>query len=262
MIVLDKTLTLPAQAESAGAVPGMLTGTQYLTIVDGLLAEGTDRPDFLPETKEVIPVNQGQARCHYISYKLICTGLVGVINAARLGSNQIQLLNNLYNSVYMDSSFQQAQAGAWANIQRIITEVSYMDISALLTVAMDLLTNLNSSIGNLRVGDQRWNASIQWQYDPAWWIYAVTSRQYRDQTGRYKNLPDNVSSLTAECFYLHTNDQKRLASLNPLAHFLPNMVGVYSAVDENGDPFIFSSNNKFDLPDETEAFSAPVYYIS
>lgn len=263
MIELSQTMSPPPPPEEPALIPGMLAAQEYLIAAGGLLSPGGDRPDFLQEAKDAIPIGQGQARCHYISYKVICMSLVGVINQGLSNPQIFQLLTNLYNSVYaLQRAAQPANIAAAKNIRTIIAQGGQgAGADSLLTEAVSLLINLNSSISNLRAGNQAWNASIQYQYDPSHWWCAKSHREYWDETGQEKTIPAYFSDLIPGDFYLSSWDQVRLQLLGPLASFLPT-VGVYSAKDRFGKPFMYSSNNVFPMPDQSNAYSSTIHFVS
>ena len=263
MIELSRTLSPPAPPEKPTSVPGMLTAKEYLTAAGGVLAEGSGRPDFLEEVKDAIPIGEGEARCHYISYKVICMGIIGIINQGLSNAQAFQLLTNLYNGVYAFMSVSQLAAMSALNSIYYITSQAAQgaDASRLLPEAVNLLINLNSSIANLRAGDQNWNASIQYQYDPPHWWYAESPRVYWDETGEKKQIPVFLADLNPGDFYLSTRDQVRLQHLQPLADFLPT-IGVYTAQDEYGNPFVYSSNNAFALPNESSEYRSNIHFKS
>lgn len=263
MIELSRTLSPPAPPEKPAPAPGMLTAKEYLTVASGVLAEGGDRPDFLQEVKDAIPIGEGEARCHYISYKVICMGIIGIINQGLSNAQDFQLLTNLYNGVYAFMSVPQwAAMSALNSINNITSQAARgADARRLLPEAVNLLINLNSSIANLRAGDQNWNASIQYQYDPAHWWYAESPDRYWDETGQKKVLPSGFDELNPGDFYLNSRDMARLQFLEPLADFLPT-IGVYTAQDEHGNPFIYSSNNAFARPDKPSEYRSSIHFNS
>lgn len=261
MIELSQTLSPPVPPEVLTPPPGILTAKEYLTVAGGVLAAGDDRPDFLQEVIDAIEIDQGEARCHYISYKVICLSVVGAINQGLSNPQAFQLLSDLYNSVYAFMYTPQPAAfSAHQSISNIISQAAQgAGVNGLLSEAISLLVNLNSSISNLRAGDQNWNASIQYQYDPSHWWYAESSRVYWDETGEKKQLPPYTPNLTPGDFYLNSRDMFRLQYLVPLADFLPD-IGVYTAQDEYGNPFMYSSNNAFALPERSEEYRSILHF--
>lgn len=259
MIELNQTLSPPVLPEHPAPMPGMLAAKEYLTVRNNMLAEGNDRPGFLQEVKDAFDIERGQARCHYISYKVICLSIVNIINAGLSDTAAFQLLRNLYGGVYAFMPKKQSAAElAMQNISNIISQGQQnADAYSLKQEAISLLINLNSSIGNLRPGNQTWNASIQYQYDPSHWMYAVTSHSYRDETG---GAPKDIArELIPGHFYLNCQDAFRLHFLEPLADLLPT-IGVYTAEDQYKNRFMFSSNNKFALPAQWTEYSSEVHF--
>lgn len=260
MIELTHTLSPPPTAAVPEPVHGMLGGQEYLSVRHGLLTAGCDRPPFSNQVKTALPVDDGQARCHYVSYKLIAKCITSILNNALSAPPSINTLYCLYHSVFCYSvGMDKAKDNAFSSIA-ILASIFPPAVDKFLPEATNLLVNLNSSVSNLRVGDQEWNASIREQYDPAHWWYAVSARQYRDRTGTVKPLPDGMPDLKQGEFYLQASDETRLSPLKPLANLLPT-VGFYSAIDESGIPFVYSSNNQFSLPEATEEYRGPVNFI-
>ena len=161
MIELSRTLSPPELSEKLAPAPGMLTANEYLTAAGGVLAEGSGRPDFLQEVKDAIPIEEGEARCHYISYKVICMGIIGIINQGLSNAQAFQLLTNLYHGVYAYMPVPQlAASAAFNSINNIISQAAQgADASRLLPEAVNPLINLNSSIADLRAGTPPFNAN-------------------------------------------------------------------------------------------------------
>lgn len=260
MIELTHTLSPPAPAAVPQSPAGMLGAQEYLRVVGGRLAGGNDRPAFSAQVQTAIPVAAGQARCHYISYKLISKCIVAILNRALFSTAYTYRLYNLHAGVFCFSTGSEAaKDDASCSIAKLLG-VSHPTADNILPEASKLLVSLNSSITNLRAGNQDWNASIGEQYDPAYWWCAVSAREYRDRSGAIKQLPSGMPDLKPGEFYLRASDNVRLGHLAPLADML-SPVGFYSAIDESGIPFVYSSNNQFTMPGLTKEYRGKINFI-
>lgn len=258
---MTHTLSLLPAAAVPEPVPEMLGAQEYLRVEDSLLAGGRDRPAFSTQVKNDIPANRGQARCHYISYNLIARCITAILNGVISSTAAIHLLYNLHSGMFCFSTGNDtAKADANRSIAALLG-IHPATAGLFLPEAAKLLVSLNSSVANLRTRNQDWNASIGEQYDPAYWWCAVSAREYRDRTGEVKELSSGMADLKPGEFYLRTSDKLRPSYLTPLAGLL-SPVGFFSATDESGIPFVYSSNNQFSLPEETDEYQGAINFIA
>lgn len=144
----------------------------------------SDRIQFRKYIREKFNFTQNQACCHRVSYKYIEEFLVWVFNSfKKYGDKDLKdnILNDLYNTFYIDDTFVDTDDKNKGELRDIIDElldVTQADLSdeALCFKTQKLLQNallcLNSAEINLRAGYSNWNSSIGKNYDPdAYYIY-------------------------------------------------------------------------------------------
>lgn len=219
-------------------------------------------------------VNEGQARCHSISYHCISNAIIAPINAClnkTITPTQMKsYLNGLHSAVFIKSmpiNYQCYIRSSQDSINSLFRHISEQTIKIEFIVieANNLLSALNNSHANLRIGNSSWNSSVQSAFDPGEWYFVyggvVLSSHYSLSYSTPPSLPVGCPAQIGDGFYLTSYyDGDRL---DKLIHstYTTESVFLYTSKTESNEYLISSSSNQFALDSFLPAPNCAIYYL-
>lgn len=245
-----------------------------------LYTKGRNRPGFETLVYRALPgegVNAGAARCHFVSFEVIQSILLEILNRYAKKNTQQEFyaaicdFAQIFLDFYVDQEYKDKVTdkirAVWSAFRVKMTFGGFEE--RFLTEINQYLSYLNSCPGNLRfpfdtsVGNS-WNSSIGSVYDPGGWSCWYQGVEVSNPFGSYYAISINVDLGQVEV-RLSAEDGQRIRSVNTFCQTYQvygslKLATAYTQ-DENGNyPFVFSSDNGFDLPESCSDFSGRIIF--
>ena len=169
-------------------------------VVNGTLEIGDGRPGFSQIIKNYYALPSYQVRCHSLSYIMlekIIYDLLRLATGRQIDAADLaQCFEIVLEAVFLTDDFGNGDAycqAAYLNAINIVNGYTEMSAYDLASFGNKLLSNLNNSVNNLRLGYNDWNSSLQEYYDPIeWHNIMLIGEQYvevaNDQTASCFNV--------------------------------------------------------------------------
>lgn len=169
-------------------------------VVNGTLEIGDGRPGFSQIIKNYYALPSYQVRCHSLSYIMLEKIIYDLLRLATgrqiTAADLAQCFEIVLEAVFLTDDFGNGDAycqTAYLNAINIVNGYTEMSAYDLASFGNKLLSNLNNSVNNLRLGYNDWNSSLQEYYDPIeWHNIMLIGKQYvevaNDQTASCFNV--------------------------------------------------------------------------
>lgn len=244
-------------------------------------SKGKTRPGFETWVYEALPgvgVYEGEARCHFVSFEAIQYILVEILNRYAKRNSQktflqaIRAFAQIFLDFYKDEEYKNkvnAKIDAvWRAFRVNMTLGGGEDL--FLAEINQYLSYLNSCPGNLRFPfvpstGNSWNSSIGRCYDPGEWSCWYQGKKVTDRFDAYYVLTSNADLRRVE-IQVPGEDAQRIRSVDGFCHTYQidgslKLATAYTEDESGKYPFVYSSDNGFDLPESCSRFSGRIVLV-
>lgn len=251
-----------------------LGGIRYTK--SGFVRKANDRPQWKKRVTRALPgAWRSGDRCHYFSRELMEEYFVAILNGSSDVEEQHSLLFR-FMWIFVSLDMQHGDFDLWVEWLVLYGKMrKENNIYRKTTIYNEILSEINSTVHNLRFpvlgsDGNRWNRSVNSNYDPGEWCYLANGTVISDNTGLcdvdkqsyFSDLNMAVPSEDQGFFLLNSTDHYILVKIMDLGVETHVSVSIASAsveVDSVEIPFLFSSNNQFPFTNEYEEFSDQIF---
>lgn len=231
-------------------------------------------------SKFILPT-PGYARCHSFSQDYFTNALAAVLNYGvdcvfLCNDDVYRLLELLGEAIFPDAiprtsvNYQVGVMQKRAYLERIKKVCVIQNVNNMLDFGNMLMSLLNDSVRNLRIGNQRWNASISYSFDPVCWESVQNGKvisnasldpepeRYRRKNGIYLTNPGDWLRFVADANFRNALQEATVFFDYPFG------IDIYTCnIGNESFLIVGSSGNEYSKEDWMEPYTDEVcIYIS